>query len=124
MSFALGKAGEELVSCWLENHGWTVVDRNWRSRRGEVDIIALDGDSLVFVEVKNWPYGVLGDLELSVGRTKQKRIIETAKCFIATHRQYSGMYVRFDVVFAQWDPGSDRKAALRHLKDAFSERAE
>ncbi|HOC29570.1 MAG TPA: YraN family protein [Treponemataceae bacterium] len=124
MNKTTGDAGEELVARWLESRGWKLISRNWRSYRGEVDIIAADGDCLVFIEVKNWPHGVQEDLELAVGRTKQKRIIETAKCFLDTHRQYSGMYVRFDVVFARWDPESGQKAELRHIKDAFSERAE
>lgn len=118
----VGRAGETQVSERLSASGWSVLERNWRTRRGEIDIIALDGDTIVFVEVKTWPRGSMSDLELSVGPVKQKRILETAKCFLGTHRKYSGMYVRFDVIFVSSDPLEGGAFRFRHLKDAFSER--
>jgi putative endonuclease len=118
-----GRAGEERVAAFLSSAGWAIVGRNWRTRRGELDIIAVDGDSIVFVEVKSWPHGVEADLELAIGSVKQRRMVETAKCFLDTHRQYNGMYVRFDVILVSSDPASDADLRFRHLKDAFSERA-
>lgn len=122
MSTRVGQAGEAQVAERLSASGWSVLERNWRTRRGEIDIIAIDGDTVVFVEVKTWPRGSLSDLELSVGPVKQKRIMETAKCFLATHRKYSGMYVRFDVIFVSSDPLAGGSLKFRHLKDAISER--
>jgi len=118
----IGRAGEALIAERLSASGWTVLERNWRTRTGEIDIIALDGDTIVFVEVKTWPRGLERDLELAVGPLKQRRITETAKCFLGTHRKYSGMYVRFDVIFLGTDPLGDGPPRIRHLKDAFSER--
>jgi len=109
-----GREGENRVAADLASRGWKIVERNWRTRRGEIDIIALDSDTLVFIEVKTWPNGVAADLELAIGFVKQKRIVETAKCFLDTHRQYNGMYIRFDVVLVD--------SGIYHLKDAFSER--
>jgi putative endonuclease len=109
-----GKAGEDLVSTHISSLGWTLIGRNWRTRRGEIDIIALERDNLVFIEVKTWPHGQEADLELVIGTVKQKRMVETAKCFLSAHREYNGMYVRFDVFFVT--------DGIRHLKDAFSER--
>ncbi len=117
-----GRAGEERVAAHLSSSGWAIIGRNWRTRRGELDIIAVDGDCIVFVEVKSWPRGVEEDLERAIGAVKQLRIVETAKCFLDTHRQYNGMYVRFDVIFVGSDPVSGADLRFRHLKDAFSER--
>ena len=117
-----GRRGEIRVSASLENAGWTIVSRNWRTRRGEIDIIALESDTLVFIEVKTWPRGQERDLDLVIGFGKQKRMVETAKCFLDTHRQYNGMYIRFDVILVTSDPLRDEPLVFRHLKDAFSER--
>jgi len=117
-----GRSGETRVAGCLEDTGWTILARNWRTRRGEIDIIALESDTLVFIEVKTWPRGEERDLELVIGRDKRKRMVETAKCFLDTHRQYNGMYVRFDVILVTSDPLRDEPLVFRHLKDAFSER--
>lgn len=109
-----GRAGEELVARTLAGQGWEIIARNWRTRQGEIDIIAREKDAIVFIEVKTWPHGEQADLELVIGERKQKRMAETAKCFLGAHRQYNGMYVRFDVVLVD--------SGMHHLKDAFSER--
>jgi len=119
---ATGNAGEDRAAAWLSGAGWLLLERNWRTRRGEIDIIALDGDDIVFVEVKTWPGGFEEDLERALGPVKRKRIVETAKCFLGTHRKYSGMYVRFDVFLILSDPEREGELRYRHLKDAFSER--
>jgi putative endonuclease len=111
---AVGTDGEDIVSKSLETEGWELIARNWRTRRGEIDIIARERDTIVFIEVKTWPHGQAADLEFAIGSIKRKRIVETAKCFLNTHRQYNGMYMRFDVVLVD--------SGLHHLKDAFSER--
>lgn len=110
----IGLEGESLVARYLGSLGWEILARNWRTRRGEIDIIARESDALVFVEVKTWPHGEAADLDLVIGYGKQRRMVETAKCFLNTHRQYNGMYVRFDVILVD--------SGIRHLKDAFSER--
>lgn len=119
-----GRAGEEQAALELSGEGWAILGRNWRTRRGEIDIIGLDGDTIVFVEVKTWPHGTDDDLALAIGPLKRKRIAETAKCFLDTHRQYSGMYVRFDVILASSAPRADGGYRFRHLRDAFSERVQ
>lgn len=121
-SCAVGKAGETQIVKYLEDALWSIVALNWRTRRGEIDIIALETDVLAFIEVKTWPRGTSEDLELVIGIGKQKRMVETAKCFLDTHRQYNGMYIRFDVIFVSSDPFQDGFLKFRHLKDAFSER--
>jgi putative endonuclease len=113
-SSAAGRNGEEKAAAALEQAGMSIVARNVRSPRGEVDIVALDGDVLVFVEVKSWSTYGFEELQYGINLKKRRRIIETAKYFLAAHREYNGMAVRFDVVFV----GKD---ALTHLASAFME---
>lgn len=121
MSVSLGKKGETLACEWLKSQGYSIVERNWRSKRGEIDIIAIEGQTLVFIEVKNWPHGELEDLERVVGKIKQKRIVETAKYFLLVNRQYNSMFLRFDLIFLDWNAKNGHRASLKHIKDAFSE---
>jgi putative endonuclease len=111
----IGREGEKQASAILENAGMRIIARNVRSGRGEIDIVALDGDTVVFVEVKTWAAYGFEDLRFGIDRKKQRRIIETAKYFLSVHREYNCMAVRFDVVFI--GPES-----ITHLASAFMER--
>jgi len=110
-----GKEGENRAVEALQAAGMSVIARNFRSRQGEIDIIALDGETLVFVEVKAYTQFGIDSLAYSVSQKKQRRIIETAKYFLSINRQYYGRAIRFDVVFI----GND---AVSHLASAFMER--
>ena len=114
-SSGLGKQGEERAVQALESAGLTIIARNFRTRTGEIDIIALDGEVLVFVEVKAWTAYGMENLSYSLNPKKQRRIIETAKYFLSIYRQYYGRAIRFDVVFVG-------KEAVTHLASAFMER--
>ena len=121
MTSDLGRRGEDFVASWLSQAGWTIRERNWRTRRGEIDLIASSPEgSLVFIEIKTWPHGSIDDLERVIDFAKRKRMIETAKCFLATHRQYSGMYIRFDVILVQSVPEA-AQPRVYHITDAFAE---
>ena len=111
----LGKKGENRAAEALISAGMSIIARNFRCKRGEIDIIALDGETLVFAEVKAWSAFGMENLPYSVNRKKQARIIETAKYFLSVHRQYYGRAIRFDVVFVG-------KEAVTHLASAFMER--
>lgn len=111
----IGRRGEDEAARFLEASGLRILARNFRTRRGEVDIIARDGDTIVFVEVKAWSRYGIQDLELAVGSRKIARIVETAKIFLAHHREYNSMAIRFDLVFI----GS---GGIQHLASAFTER--
>jgi putative endonuclease len=110
----LGKKGEDRAIQMLETAGMSIIARNFRSTRGEIDIIALDGGTLVFVEVKAWSKFGIENLAYSINPKKQGRIIETAKYFLSIYRQYYGRAIRFDVVFVG-------KEAVTHLASAFME---
>jgi putative endonuclease len=113
-SSAKGRAGEDAAARLLEQAGFTIIERNFRSEAGEVDIVAEDHGTLVFVEVKAWNTYGIESLEFSINKKKQKKIIQTAKFFLESHREYSNNQIRFDVVFI--GPGF-----ARHLASAFME---
>ncbi|HEY9054840.1 MAG TPA: YraN family protein [Rectinemataceae bacterium] len=95
----LGRLGEEGAAALLCAEGWTIVARNFRAGRGEIDIVAERGDSLAFVEVKAWTKNGPAELIRSLSNGKARRIIETSKIFLSKYRQYNGKRIRYDVVF-------------------------
>lgn len=118
----LGRTAEELVARRLAAEGWRLVERNARTRYGEIDLIGLDGATLVFVEVKAGRRGSgAGPLEPahSVGPRKQARIRRLARAWLATGRS-RGLVVagyRFDVVGVSF--GGDRGPDVDHIRNAF-----
>ncbi|MBQ7159529.1 MAG: YraN family protein [Treponema sp.] len=113
----VGNDGEEKACLWLQKNGYEIVTRNWRTRRGEIDIIAEKGNLLVFAEVKTLPSGDVDTLSHELDERKQKRIVETAKLFLLNHRKYSNDTIRFDVLVVNMPGFSD----VYHIEDAFSE---
>ena len=111
---AKGRSGEDKAAEFLAEKNYKIIERNYRFRRGEVDIIALDGQTLVFVEVKAWSHYGIDSLEQALDLKKQRRIIETAKHFLFIHRNYKYMTVRFDVVFIS-------PKEISHIESAFTE---
>ena len=110
-----GRRGEEEAALFLEKKGMQILDRNFRHRGGEIDIIAIEGDTLVFTEVKTWSVLGIDALEYGLDEKKQRRIIETAKYFLSVNRKYRYMAVRFDVIFIT-------PHGITHLASAFMER--
>jgi putative endonuclease len=95
---AKGRQAEAQAALWLEAAGWTILARNWRYGPGELDIVAARGVELAFVEVKSIDAFGLESIAQSVGPIKRKRIVETAKLFIAGHREFRSMQIRFDII--------------------------
>lgn len=100
-----GRRGEERVVSILESEGWAILERNFRTRRGEIDIVALRGTLLAFIEVKTW--NVTGQVFLSdaISARKRARIIETSKFFLSKYRQYNWNEIRYDVFLLSPDGG-------------------
>ena len=109
-----GRAGEAAAAFLLEEKGMQILERNFRSYIGEVDIIALDGENIVFAEVKTWSAYGIDALEQALNEKKQHKIIETSKYFLSLHREYRYMAVRFDVIFISTE-------GITHLASAFTE---
>jgi putative endonuclease len=117
----LGREAEELVAAGLERAGWRIVGRNVRLPSGEFDIVALDGPTLVFVEVKAGRVGAGLGPELpahAVGHRKQLKLRRLAREWIAECRGPSGVAgYRFDVVGVRFGP--DGLADVDHIRAAF-----
>ena len=79
----LGKWGESVAAVHLEAKGFHIVDRNWRSTFGEIDIIARDGDELVFVEVKTRRGNRMGTPEEGLTREKAEKLRQLAQLYLA-----------------------------------------
>ena len=101
---ALGKTGEDLAVAELERRGYAIVARRWRNRAGEIDIIARDGETLVFVEVKAREDHDFGDAAESVTMRKRRTIVRLAKAYVV-EQQWLDRPCRFDVVTIHRDAG-------------------
>lgn len=108
-----GRAGEELAAQFLEQQGFKLLHRNWRFGRAEVDIVAMDSDTLVLIEVKTRSSDHFGRPEEFVFAKKQRFLAEAAS-------RYMEMYghdweIRFDVVAVLFNPETE----ITHFRDAF-----
>src|SRR5579875_1548069 len=111
---AVGRYGELLAVTRLEAAGLVVLDRNWRCPDGELDIVALDGPTLVFVEVKTRSTVAYGDPAEAIRPDKAARIRRLAVHWLAAHPQRRAAELRFDVVAVVRNaPGGPE---VRHLK--------
>lgn len=98
---ALGAEGEAAAARWYEDHGYEVLDRNWRRREGEVDLIVRQGKTVAFCEVKTRSSDRFGSGAESVLEAKQRRIRRLAARWLSELTPASGrarVEVRFDVV--------------------------
>ncbi len=114
----LGAAGERAAARYLQTLGYRIVARGHRQRLGEIDLIALDGDCLVFVEVKTWRTGDDGDPSLAVDRRKQEKLSRAALVYLKRRRLLE-QHCRFDVVSIVWPSAQRAKPAIRHFPSAF-----
>jgi putative endonuclease len=119
---ALGRRAEDLVAARLAAAGWRVVERNARSRYGEIDLVALDRGALVFVEVKAGRAGSAYGPErpvLAVDRRKQRRVRRLAAAWLAERRDLPRYAeIRFDAVGVTFDRGG-RAVDFEHIAGAF-----
>ena len=110
---AIGRAAEQLVAQHLENRSYLILDRNWRNRWCELDIVARRDDTVRFVEVKyraNTAYGFAAEY---ISRDKSARLIRAALAWNQAHR-YQGPY-QIDVITVE---GSLEQPAIVHLENA------
>ncbi len=114
---SIGNDGENRAVKFLQDKGYSIIDRNWRTRTGEIDIIAYKNETIVFIEVKTLPNGTIDMIKRELNYQKQQRILKTSKRFLLNHRQYSNSYVRYDVIVIDM-PGFE---TVYHIENAFSE---
>lgn len=113
----IGMDAEKNAEAFLKKKGLKLIIRNFRSRFGEIDLIMLDSNSVVFIEVRQRNSRQYGGAAASVTRQKQLRIIKTAQWFLMQHQKYHKHDCRFDVIAYE-----DDAAPLKPLwyKGAFA----
>ena len=113
----LGKMGENLACRELEHRGYAILARRYRTNRGELDIVARDGPTIVFVEVKARDGREFGDGVESVTAFKRRRIIHAAQDYLVRHR-LTECPCRFDVVSIQLTAKDPAFELFQHAFDA------
>lgn len=114
----LGQRGEMAAARYLREQGYIVVAQRLRMRRGEIDLVAVDGRTVVFVEVKTRTSDQAGHPADAVDAAKQRRLTQLALAFLRQHDllQYPA---RFDVVAVTW-PDARQAPRIEHFRGAFS----
>lgn len=108
----LGREGEEAAAHYLEKKGYKILERNYRWRRGEIDIICKKKSLIIFVEVKTRRSLLFGDPLEAVDRRKQRQILKVAEKYLVTKKLYGKLDCRFDVI-------TFKNNEIEHIEDAF-----
>ncbi len=111
----LGSEGEALAAAYLEGHRYKVLERNFRCRGGEIDIVARDGKTIVFVEVKARKDRQYGPPQLAVTHFKQRQISKASLTWLAKNRQLETC-ARFDVISITF---TGQLPQIEHIPNAF-----
>ena len=110
----LGKWGEDLAADYLQRKGYTVIERDWKSGRHDIDIVAADEErTLVFVEVKTRRNSLYGAPEEAVDYRKRQSLLSAINHYIKSHHFNGG--VRFDIISIIGTPGSEPE--IDHIAD-------
>ncbi|MGQ4806858.1 hypothetical protein NKDENANG_00194 [Candidatus Entotheonellaceae bacterium PAL068K] len=112
-----GQQGEQIAADYLQQQGYLIQQQNYRCRRGEIDLIAWDGATLVFVEVKTKSRAAFGAPQAMVHRRKQQTIVRVAMMYVQQYR-VQNTALRFDVVAITFPIGG--LPEVTHVPDAFS----
>lgn len=110
--YAKGVMGEAAACDYLIERGLSLICRRYHSPYGEIDLILQKDDLLVFAEVKCREHASALAAQFSVTRQKQRRLIETARCFLGEHPEYASHMLRFDVITVTKD-------GIIHIPNAF-----
>lgn len=94
-----GRSGEDAVCDYLKENGYQIAARNYRIRGGEIDIISIKGEYLVFTEVKTRKFGAMENGAGAMNKEKMKRIIKASERFAASDKRYGEYYRRFDTAY-------------------------
>ena len=112
----LGKEAEAAAERFLRRKGYRILDRNVRVGRGELDIVARVGETLIFVEVKARRTDRYGGVAYAVTARKERQLVQLAARYLARHR-LENQSCRFDVLL--YDAGTPASPILEHIEHAF-----
>jgi len=112
----LGARGEDLAVQYLKKKGFKVIERNYHCSAGEIDLIAREKNTLVFIEIKARSSSEFGLPQDAVDRFKQRKMIEVARYYLAEHHLTEDIPARFDVVAIHLTPAAPQ---IELIRDAF-----
>ena len=118
----LGKRAEDLAVAELKRRGYQVIETNYRCRWGEIDIIAKDGETTAFIEVRSRRSNETTYPAESINKKKQTKLILTAQQFLTEHNLGSDCDCRFDVVEVRFERG--KSVSVKVIQDAFGENSQ
>ena len=116
----LGALGERLAAKHLEGKGYRILERNFRCRMGEIDLIALRGSDLVFTEVKLRKDASHGEAREFVTASKQRKLLLTAEYYLSARPWAQNLQARFDVIEVYAPQGTEENCTICQLENAFS----
>ncbi|MFN7014472.1 MAG: YraN family protein [Bacteroidia bacterium] len=110
----IGKIGEDIALNYLKRLGYNILEQNWRYKQFELDLLALDGNTLVVVEVKTRKSDTFGTPEVFVDRKKQQFLIRAVNEYVISKSMEHE--IRFDIISVIYGYGLQK---VEHIKDAF-----
>ena len=110
MSRSLGDAAEDRAAAFLAGRGYRIIERNFRAKVGEIDIVAMQGEVVVFVEVRSRAGTAFGLPQETIGRDKRRKLLRAAQVYAQARGLDCPM--RFDVI-------AEGPGGLEHFEDAF-----
>lgn len=113
----IGRKGESIAIEYLENNGYKIINRNYYSRFGEIDIIAKKENYIIFAEVKTRKINTNFNAFEAVDAIKQKKIIKTAMIYLK--EKSLSLQPRFDVIAVLFDTNLKNVKEINHIKNAF-----
>jgi len=117
VSTVKGRRGEDRAALYLKMRGYRIIDRNVRAGRGELDIVSLKDDTLVFIEVKAHQSREQG--LLAVNSDKCERLRSAANAYLGKRPKFAGLQCRFDLIILTPRDGLNPFPNVEHLQDIF-----
>jgi len=115
----VGSQGEKIARSYIKKQGMKILEENYRALKGEIDIIARDGEYIVFIEVKTNTRLSEFPPEIRVNRAKQEQIGKIAQMYLMKTQQ-TDAYCRFDIISVILQPeNKNQPSEINHIKDAF-----
>ena len=119
-----GRLGEKIAAQYLQKNGYRILEKNTRVSHNELDIIALEGNDIVFAEVKTRStgadlYSPYGSPASAVNRAKRSHLIAAASQYLRKHPQYGQRQPRFDVIEVYLDKDTGKILQIHHIPNAF-----
>lgn len=115
---SMGRIGESIAAAYLRNKGYFILERNWRTPYGEIDLIARQSDAIVFVEVKTRASTSLGPPEISITPRKEQHMRAAAEYYIQQYPDLSNDW-RIDLITIQFQ-ANDNPALIDHFENVLS----